>query len=141
MSFHSTCSHCRAANRRGILVCISCGQRLPRIDLPPDRIRAVAWPGPEILRAAPLVRPSAFAVAALVAALLAWSVLPLLGAGLAVVLALRAQEDVRVARGALAGKPLIRAALWLGGGQLALALIAGVAAMAAAVVTAFVRGG
>lgn len=141
MSFHSSCSHCRTANRRGILVCVTCGHWLPRTELPPDRITAVAWPGPEILRAAPLVRPSAFAVAALVAALLAWSVLPLLGAGLAVLFALRAQEDVRSARGALSGKLLIRVALWLGGGQLALALLAGVAAMAAAVVAAFLRGG
>ncbi|HMK73341.1 MAG TPA: zinc ribbon domain-containing protein [Myxococcaceae bacterium] len=141
MSLKSSCPQCQAVNRRGLFYCVACGESLPRAELPPDRITAVAWPGPEILRAAPLVRPSAFAVAALIAALLAWSVLPLLGAGLAVVLALRAEEHVRVARGALAGRLLIRVALWLGGGQLALALIAGVAAMAAAVVSAFVHGG
>ncbi|HXX29252.1 MAG TPA: hypothetical protein VEJ89_00870 [Myxococcaceae bacterium] len=133
------CSQCRTTNRRGILFCIVCGQRLPRIEFAPDRVTAVAWPGPEILQPSALARPSLWAVAAVVAAALAWSVLPLVGAGLAVLFALRAQEDVRAARGALAGELLIRIALCLGGGQLALALVGGVAAMAAAVVSSFLH--
>jgi hypothetical protein len=140
MSSQNPCSQCRTVNRRGLLVCVMCGRRLPRTDFAPDRATAVAWPGPEVLRTAPLVRPSAFAVAAFFSALLAWSVLPLLGAGLAVVFALRAQEDLRAARGALGGRMLVRVALWLGGGQLALALVAGAAAMAAAVVSSFLHG-
>jgi hypothetical protein len=85
------------------------------------------------------LRPSALAWASLVMALLAWSCFPMVGAGLAVLMALRALEEVRLARGELGGAGLIRLALWLGGAQLVLGLVAG-AALAAVAVTALLRG-
>jgi hypothetical protein len=115
MSAHTLCSQCRTPNRAGILFCVVCGRRLPRGDFPPDRITAVAWPGPETRRVELAVRPSALAVCSLVAAVLAWTALPILGAGLAVVLALSAEEELGDARGALGGERLVQTALWLGG--------------------------
>ena len=138
MSAHTHCSECRTANRGGILFCVVCGRRLPRVEFAPDGVVAVAWPGPEVARTLVPVRLSALAVASLVAAVLAWSLLPLLGAALAVLLALRAHEDLRDAQGALGGAALIRAALWLGGAQLVLAMLAA-AAMGAVAMTALLR--
>jgi hypothetical protein len=138
MAAHSLCSECRTANRSGLLFCVVCGRRLPRGAFPPDRITAVAWPGPEVAQGSYPARPSALAWASLVAALLAWSLLPMMGAGLAVLLALRAQEEARTAHGGLGGTALIRLSLLLGGLQLALGLVAG-AAMAAVALTAFLR--
>jgi hypothetical protein len=137
MVAHTPCSECGTANRRGLLFCVVCGRRLARVPLAPERIAAVAWPGPELQLALP-ARPSALAVASLVAGVLAWSILPLVGAALAVLLALRAHEELRDARGVLGGATLIRMALWLGGAQLALALLAGTA-MAAVALTALAR--
>lgn len=135
---HQLCSECRSANRAGLLYCVVCGRRLPREAFPKDRISALAWPGPEVRGASLPARPGALAWASLVAALLGWSLLPLVGSAVAVLLALRAQEEVRPGAGAPAERSLLRLALWLGGVQLVLALVAG-AAMAAVAVTALLR--
>jgi hypothetical protein len=140
MAAHILCSECRTANRAGLLFCVVCGRRLPRDAFPPDRVTALAWPGPEVRQASDTARPSALAWASVVAALLAWSFLPMMGAGLAVLLALRAQEEARAAHGGLGGTGLVRLALWLGGVQLALGLVAG-AAMGAVALTALWRAG
>jgi|GEM_PF-5804749 len=138
MAKHLSCAQCRTANRAGLLYCVVCGARMPRTAFPPDRVTALAWPGPEMREAALPARPGALAWASLAAALLGWSVLPLLGAALAVLLALRAQEEARP--GTDSSNAVLRLALWLGGAQLVLALVAG-AAMAAVALTALCRGG
>lgn len=138
MAGHTLCSQCRTANRGGILFCVVCGGRLPRGEFPQDRITAVAWPGPERRQVDLPVRPSGLAVTSLVTAVLAWSVLPVLGAGVAVLLALRAKEELRHAQGALGGQRMVQAALWLAGAQLALLLVAG-AAMAAVALPPLIR--
>jgi hypothetical protein len=138
MPAETLCSQCRTPNRRGILFCVVCGRRLPRGEFPPDRVDAVAWPGPEVRQLRFTVRPSPLAVSSLVAGVLAWTVLPVLGAAVAVLLALRAQEELRAAYGARGGSRFVRLALWLGGVQLALLLVAG-AAMAAVALPALIR--
>jgi hypothetical protein len=137
MVAHTPCSECGTANRTGLLFCVVCGRRLARLSFAPDRITAVAWPGPELQLALP-TRPSALAMASFIAGVLAWSILPLLGAALAVLLALRAHEEQSGAHTAAGGARLIQLALWLGGVQLALALLAGTA-MAAVALTALAR--
>jgi hypothetical protein len=136
MAAHTLCFQCLTANRAGILFCVLCGRRLPRGAFPPDRVTAVAWPGPEVRAVSLPVRPSALAWASLVAALLAWSVVPMMGARLA----LRAHEEARAANGALGGSAVLRLALWLGGVQLVLGLLAG-AAMGAVALVALWRAG
>lgn len=101
---------------------------------------AVAWPGPEVRAASLPARPSALAWTSLVLALLAWSVLPMMGAAVAVLLALRAQEEARAAHGAIGGSTVLRLALWLGGVQLVLGVVAG-AAMGAVALVALWRAG
>ena len=140
MATHLCCAQCRTANRAGLLYCVVCGARLPRTAFPPDRVTALAWPGPEVREASLPARPGALAWASLAAALLGWSVLPLLGAALAVLLALRALEDARPGCARPAGNAILRFALWLGGAQLVLALVAGTA-MAAVALTALWRAG
>jgi hypothetical protein len=138
MAAETLCSQCRTPNRRGILFCVVCGRRLPRGEFPPDRVDAVAWPGPERRQLVLTVRPSALAVSSFVAGVLAWTVLPVLGAAAAVLLALRAQEELRGVHAARGGSRFVRLALWLGGVQLALVLIAG-SAMAAVALAALIR--
>jgi hypothetical protein len=140
MAAHTLCSQCLTANRAGLLFCVLCGRRLPRGAFPPDRVTAVAWPGPEVRAAVLPARPSTLAWASLLAAVLAWSVLPVLGAALAVVLALRAHEEARAANGAIGGSAVLRLALWLGSMQLVLGLLAG-AAMGAVALVALWRAG
>ncbi|MGO9829832.1 MAG: hypothetical protein ACLPJH_06800 [Myxococcaceae bacterium] len=140
MATHLLCSECRTANRVGLLFCVVCGRRLPRGAFPPDRVTALAWPGPEVREVSPPARPSALAWASLIAAVLGWSVLPLLGAALAVLLALRALEEGRTGGPPPGGGAVLRLALWLGGVQLVLALVAG-AAMAAVALTSLWRAG
>src|SRR5271169_2997961 len=135
MATHLLCAECRTANRLGLLYCVVCGRRLPRDAFPPDRITAVAWPGPEVRQVSLPARPGALAWASLVAALLGWLVVPLLGAAVAVLLALRRQEELRPGGGTPGERMLLRVALWLGGAQLVLALVAG-AAMGAVALTA-----
>ncbi|MGO8970810.1 MAG: hypothetical protein ACLQDQ_14725 [Myxococcaceae bacterium] len=140
MAAHLLCSECRTANRAGLLFCVVCGRRLARGAFPPDRITALAWPGPEVREVSPPVRPSALAWASLIAALLGWSLMPLLGAALAVLLALRALEQTRTGSSPEGGSTVLRLALWLGGAQLVLALVAG-AAMGAVALSALWRAG
>jgi hypothetical protein len=140
MATHVPCAQCRTANRAGLLYCVVCGGRLPRHAFSPDRVTALAWPGPEVREVSLRARPGALAWASLAAALLGWTVLPLLGAALAVLLALRALEELPPGEGAAGGNRLLRLALWLGGAQLVLALVAG-AAMAAVALTALLRAG
>ncbi len=138
MATQVPCAQCRTANRAGLLYCVVCGGRLPRRAFPPDRVTAVAWPGPEVREVSVAARPGALAWASLAAALLGWTLLPLLGAALAVLLALRAEEELPPATAG--GNTVLRLALWLGGAQLVLALVAA-AAMAAVALTALVRAG
>jgi len=112
MAANKLCSQCLTANRAGLLFCLVCGRRLPRGAFPPDRVVAVAWPGPEV-RA-------------------------LTGTALAGLLAPRAQQDVPTAPGARGGTAVLRLALWLGGVQLFLGLLAG-AAMGAFALAALCR--
>ncbi len=140
MATQVPCAQCRTANRVGLLYCVVCGGRLPRRAFPPDRVTAVAWPGPEVREVSVAARPGALAWASLAAALLGWTVLPLLGAALAVLLALRAEEELPPGEATAGGNTVLRLALWLGGAQLVLALVAG-AAMAAVALTALVRAG
>ncbi len=106
------------------------------MEFPPDRVTALAWPGPEVREVSPPARRGALEWASLVAALLGWTLLPVVGAAMAVLLALRAQEEA----GTRGGNTVLRVALWLGGTQLVLALVAG-AAMAAVAFTALLRAG
>lgn len=130
MAAHTLCAECRTANHAGLLVCVVCGRRLPESGYPVDRIRALAWPGPEV-RAVSVAERTKLSWASLLAALLGWSVLPLVGAAFAVFLALRAEE---ASFAEAAPRNVIRLALWLGGVQ----LVPGVLAAAAMGVVAFV---
>ena len=134
MATPSLCSECRSANRAGLLFCVVCGRRLPRGAFPADRIQAVARPGPEVLAVTAKARTSTLTWAAVLFALLAWSALPVLGAAFAVLLALRAQEEAEASPQTEGGEALIRLALWLGGVQLVLLLVAGAALGTAALV-------
>lgn len=137
MAGHTVCAECGTANRAGLLFCVVCGRRLSPSAYPVDRITALAWPGPEVRAVSVAERPSALAWASFLAALLAWSVLPMLGAALAVLLALRALE----ASGDEAPpNALVRLALWLGGAQLLLGFLAA-AAMSVVAFVALCRGG
>jgi hypothetical protein len=138
MAAHTLCSECRTANRGGLLVCVVCGRRLPRRAFSADTVTALSWPGPEVRAFSPAVRPSALAWASLAAGLLAWSLLPMLGAAVAVLMALRAEEEVRRAPGPRGGTAIVRLALWLGGAQLLLGIL-GCAAMGAVALTALLR--
>jgi hypothetical protein len=138
MAAHTLCSDCRTSNRGGLLFCVVCGRRLPRAAFSSDRVTALAWPGPEVRVFSPEVRPSALAWASLAAGLLAWSLLPMLGAVVAVLLALRAEAEVRTAPEARGGTAIVRLALWLGGAQLLLGIVA-CAAMGAVALSALLR--
>jgi len=129
------CSECHTPNRAGLLFCVVCGRRLPRMAFGADAAVADRWPGPEVRAVSPAGRPSALAWASLLAALLGWSFLPLLGAAVAVLLGLRAEEKSETP----AGHTVLRVSLWLGGTQLVLALAAG-AAMGAVALVALWRG-
>lgn len=138
MAAHTLCSECLSANRGGLLFCVVCGRRLPRGAFPPDRVTALAWPGPEVRVAAVPARVSTLAWASLAAALLAWSLLPMLGAAVAVLLALRAEEEARTPPLERGGTAIVRLALWLGGAQLFLGFLA-CATMGAVALAAFCR--
>ena len=140
MASDTLCAGCFTANRAGLFVCVFCGRRLLGPAFPPDRVTALAWPGHEVRAVSLPARPSALAWASLVAALLSWSILPMMGAALAVLLALRAQQEVRAAHGALGGSTVLRLALWLGGTQLGLGLLAGAAMGALALVSLWRAG-
>jgi hypothetical protein len=137
MAAHTLCPQCSSANRTGLLFCVVCGERLPREAFTAEAVSAMAFPGPEVRAVETPSRPSPLAWASLLAAVLAWSIFPLLGAAVAVLLALRAQEE---AAHAPRDSAVVRVALVLGGAQLVLGLAAG-AAMGAVALTALLRTG
>jgi hypothetical protein len=137
MAAHTPCAECGTANRTGLLFCVVCGRRLPESGYPLDRVTALAWPGPEVRAVSAAQRTSALGWASLFAALLGWTVLPMVGAAVGVLLALRALE---ASGGEEAPRPVIRLALWLGGVQLVLGFLA-VAAMGVVGFVALCRAG
>jgi hypothetical protein len=137
MAAHTLCPQCKSANRTGLLYCVVGGDRLPREAFVAEGVRAMAYPGPEVRAVAQASRLSPLAWASLLAAVLAWSLFPLLAAAVAVLLALRAQEEMGSAP---RDSVVVRAALFLGGAQLVLGLAAG-AAMGAVALAALLRAG
>jgi hypothetical protein len=100
MAAHVVCAECRTANRAGLLFCAVCGRRLPREAYPPDRVTAVAWPGPEV-RVADALEAHVPGWTKLGSGLLTFSALPIVGAAVSVCLG-----SVPLAVGLLAGAGL-----------------------------------
>ena len=108
------CPHCEAPIPEGATTCQECGRPLETNQNPPS---------------SKTIHTSETAVASLICALLGWSVLPVLGAILAVILGHTAQNEIRDSGGTVGGSELAALGLVLGYANL------GIAALAIIVVT------
>ncbi len=108
------CPHCEAPIPEGTTTCRECGRPLDAHQKPPS---------------SRTTHTSETAIASLICALLGWSVLPVLGAILAVILGHTAQNEIRDSGGTIGGNGLSALGLALGYTNL------GVAALAIIVVT------
>jgi len=103
------CPHCEAPLPEGATTCRECGRTLETNQNPSS---------PKT------IHTSETAIASLICALLGWSVLPVLGAVLAVILGHAAQSDIRDSDGTVGGDGLAALGLALGYANLGLAALA-----------------
>ncbi len=133
------CPHCSATSDEGQRFCYNCGARLapdpampaappaatqPTVALPPGTLPPTSYqpiPGGYVPQVVP---NSNLAIASLVAGILAWVVLPVIAALVAVVCGHMARRAIREANGLLAGDGLAIIGLVLGYTQLALMALA-----------------
>jgi hypothetical protein len=99
------CPKCEAANPEGATTCRECGR--PLTDAQPAGVRTVS-------------KTSDTAVASLICGILGWSVLPVVGAVLAIILGHMARDEIHRSNGALGGDTMAALGLAFGYGGLAL---------------------
>lgn len=116
------CPTCGAANPKGRTTCQECGRPLPATAATPPSAAA-----------APARKTSDMAIASLISGILGWSVLPFVGAVLAVVLGYMARDEIKRSGGTLEGDAMATIGMLLGYANLGLAALAIVAVVLLAV--------
>lgn len=102
------CPHCSAPNPEDATTCQECGRDL-----------TAAQPAPS----PPVAKTSDSAIASLICGVLGWSVLPIIGAILAIALGHHAKNEIRASSGTLNGEALAALGLALGYSSLVLAAL------------------
>jgi hypothetical protein len=108
------CPHCQAPNPEEATTCRECG-RLLTSENTVTTTETEGSPSPGTTTP----RNSEMAVASVILSILGWTVLPVIGAGLGVVLGYMARDEIRRSQGALGGQDLATLGLVLGYANLA----------------------
>jgi hypothetical protein len=114
------CPKCGSPNAEGATLCRECGAPLP-VQQP--RQSAAYEPRATQAYAPPARATSNTALASLICGILGWSLLPLIGSVLAIVLGHMAKNEIKASGGTLGGDGLATIGLILGYGSIALALL------------------
>lgn len=102
------CPACNAPNPEGTTTCVECGRPLPTAPQPYTQ---------------GIVKNSDTAIASLICGILGWTVLPILGAILALILGYTAKNEIQQSDGALVGDGMATLGLALGYAHLGLAAL------------------